>query len=267
MDEKYVLSASFNELVFENRNKKYGAYYIRRNYRRSVMAACVIASSAFCSAMGLYFLTQDNADAMTPPTEYVTHVVDLTQTTDVVNPPKEKQEVQKRLDPPAPKAPKATADLTTPVVTTTQPVTPPPANNEAGGKPTGVEGGTGTGDPVKNPCLDCEQDSAPAKPEPPLVRWASNPPSFPGIDKFFADNTHYPQAAKDEDIEGTVWLTWVVTTTGQVKDVQVLKGANPILDREALRVAKLMPAWTPGDDNGTPVNFIYNKPIRFVLSK
>ena len=101
---------------------------------------------------------------------------------------------------------------------------------------------------------------------PPIIDIATDPPTFKGdIDNFFGKNIKYPAIAKETGVQGTVWLSWVVDTDGKVTSVEVIKGSNPLLDREALRVAQLMPEWNPGKDHGKPIRFRYRKPIRFVL--
>jgi TonB family protein len=89
-----------------------------------------------------------------------------------------------------------------------------------------------------------------------------------GIDSIFAylaATVRYPQEALTQRLEGRVFISFVVGTTGAVEEAQVLKGTHPLLDAEALRVIQSMPAWTPGRQLGRPVRVSYTLPITFRL--
>ncbi len=95
-------------------------------------------------------------------------------------------------------------------------------------------------------------------------------PQFPGGDKariqFLAENIKYPREAREHGIQGTVYITFLITTTGEIKDVRNLKSPHQLLADEAIRVIKLMPKWIPGKQKGKVVNVQYNMPIKFELS-
>ena len=97
------------------------------------------------------------------------------------------------------------------------------------------------------------------------------PPTFPGGSQalldFLRENTKYPEQAKKDSIKGRVVLSFVVETDGGITDLKVVRGVHPLLDEEALRVAKLMPKWEPGYQNGTPVRVKYNIPVTFKLDE
>ncbi|PSR52536.1 hypothetical protein AHMF7605_02840 [Adhaeribacter arboris] len=94
-------------------------------------------------------------------------------------------------------------------------------------------------------------------------------PQFPGgLEKmysFLGKNMKYPEAAHKAKVEGTVVVQFVVTDEGAIKDVHILKGLTAETNAEALRVIKLMPNWTPGKQNGKPVNVQYTLPLQFSL--
>lgn len=81
--------------------------------------------------------------------------------------------------------------------------------------------------------------------------------------KWLADNVKYSAEAANEEVQGKVIVEFVITKTGKTDKVRVLRGLHPALDQEALRVIKAMPAWTPGKQNGQPVNVSYTLPITF----
>ncbi len=83
--------------------------------------------------------------------------------------------------------------------------------------------------------------------------------------RFFAEHIRYPNAAAKNNVEGTVFVTFVVGANGSVRDISVVKGIGFGCDEEALRVANLMPAWTPGKQGGRAVPVKFTIPIRFSL--
>ncbi|MDY6207144.1 MAG: TonB family protein [Prevotella sp.] len=94
-------------------------------------------------------------------------------------------------------------------------------------------------------------------------------PLFPGgesaLRSWLASNTKYPPIAEDNGIQGRVIVQFVVERDGSVSNVQVVRGVDPSLDKEAARVVKSMPKWTPGKQNGQAVRVKYNVPVVFKL--
>ena len=94
-------------------------------------------------------------------------------------------------------------------------------------------------------------------------------PVFPGGDaalmKFIADNTKYPEIAKENGIQGRVFIQFVIDKTGRVTKVQVAKGVDPYLDAEAKRVVAMLPNWSPGKQRGKAVPVTFVVPINFKL--
>ena len=96
-------------------------------------------------------------------------------------------------------------------------------------------------------------------------------PEFPGgseaMNKFLSDNLHYPSQAEKDSVSGTVYLRFVVETSGRVSNIKVLRGIGGGCDEEAVRVVKLMPDWIPGRQNGKKVDVQFTLPIRFRLNR
>jgi len=94
-------------------------------------------------------------------------------------------------------------------------------------------------------------------------------PQFRGgqdsLTSYLVRNLKYPLEAQKNKTKGKVYITFVVSKTGDITDVKILRGVSQQIDEEALRVIKLMPAWTPGKQNGKPVDVQYNMPINFKL--
>lgn len=94
-------------------------------------------------------------------------------------------------------------------------------------------------------------------------------PKFPGGDaelmKYIAKSIKYPVIAQENGIQGRVICEFVVEKTGKVTDAKVLRGVDPSLDKEALRVINSMPTWSPGKQRGKAVRVKFTVPINFRL--
>lgn len=94
-------------------------------------------------------------------------------------------------------------------------------------------------------------------------------PEFPGgqaaLLKFLATSIKYPVIAQENGIQGRVTVSFVVNKDGSVVDAEVVRGVDPSLDKEALRVVGIMPKWSPGEQRGKPVRVKYTVPVTFRL--
>ena len=86
-----------------------------------------------------------------------------------------------------------------------------------------------------------------------------------GLRKFIASNTRYPNSAREQGIEGKVFIRFVISHSGEVINPQVVKSVDRLLDIEAIRVIKMLPNWIPGKKNGKPAYVWYTVPINFQL--
>ena len=95
-------------------------------------------------------------------------------------------------------------------------------------------------------------------------------PSFPGgisgLMTYLNQNTRYPAVAQENGVRGRVVVSFVVGKDGHISDVTVLRSVDPSLDKEAIRVVRNMPRWTPGKQGGEPVRVRYNVPVSFRLN-
>ena len=95
-------------------------------------------------------------------------------------------------------------------------------------------------------------------------------PEFPGgmsaLMKFLNDNIIYPIIAQENGIQGRVITTFVVERDGSITDINVVRGQDPSLDKEAVRVIKTMPRWKPGQQRGKPVRVRFTLPVQFRLA-
>lgn len=95
-------------------------------------------------------------------------------------------------------------------------------------------------------------------------------PEFPGgeaaLNNYLRQNMSYPAIAKESNIQGTVFISFVVNRNGAISDVKILRGIGGGCDEEAVRVVRSMPAWIPGKQNGATVPVLYNLPVKFILN-
>ena len=94
-------------------------------------------------------------------------------------------------------------------------------------------------------------------------------PEFPGgmgeCMKFLSKNIKYPTISQENGVQGRVIVQFVVNTDGSIVEPVVMRGVDPYLDKEALRVIKMMPKWSPGKQRGKPVRVKYTVPVMFRL--
>ncbi len=94
-------------------------------------------------------------------------------------------------------------------------------------------------------------------------------PSFPGGDaelfKYLSQNVKYPVIAQENGVQGRVICQFVVNRDGSIVDVEVVRSVDASLDKEAIRVIKSMPKWSPGQQRGKPVRVKYTLPVNFKL--
>ena len=102
--------------------------------------------------------------------------------------------------------------------------------------------------------------------------WIAEPqPEFPGgqlaLMEWIKQNMVYPQEAKAKGIEGRVIVKFTVEEDGTITNGKILRGVDPLLDNEALRLVSIMPKWSPGRFAGKDIRAIYNLPLSFKLPK
>ncbi len=96
-------------------------------------------------------------------------------------------------------------------------------------------------------------------------------PEFPGgqlaLRKYIAENVEYPEIARENEIQGRVFVQFVVNEKGEVVNAKVVRGVDPSLDKAALKVVNSLPKWKPGKQREKPVKVSFTVPINFMLSK
>ncbi|PLK44622.1 energy transducer TonB [Emticicia sp. TH156] len=274
MEAKNASNITLDEIVFEGRNKEYGAYSLRKNYSRYLTKASVIGIGIFGGA--LLAAWSVNKFGGNKEEELQTVEIDLSKLKeekqeekkpDIPPPPPEpeppKQEIaQIKFIPPEPKADEEVKNEE-----------PPPKVEEVENKvisnvnKEGVETEEVAAAP---PPVEAPKPAEIAQPkEDEIFTTVEQQPEFPGGLKemyaFIGKNLKYPSAAQRANISGRVFAKFVVEKDGRIGDVQILKGIGFGCDEEAQRVIKSMPKWNPGKQNGRSVRVFFTMPINFQL--
>jgi protein TonB len=249
---------AFDDIVFEVRNKEYGAYKLRKKYNRTVLIGLLIGVVIIATAIITPYLNAKAAENRTKRAERQVEIKleNLDTPTEQVAPP-----------PPPPPPPTDVVQqqkyVPPEVVDSIKPedeqkfITADEAQTEVINREV-VE----VVEQVKEEVQETE-----AEPEPFVV--VEEMPMFPGgepaLMKFIGEHTQYPEIAKENNIQGKVIVRFCVTPKGGVSQVSVLKGVDPELDKEAMRVVTTLPAFKPGKQGGKPVPVWYMVPISFTL--
>jgi periplasmic protein TonB len=254
-----------NDIVFQNRNQSYGAYQIRRGYNRTVFVALLISSIAFVFFTSLPAILEMISKAEEEEVKTNTEVV-----VDLEAPPPV-DETEPPPPPPPPPPVMETIKFTPPVVVD-EPLPEdeaPPVQEEIKAQVADVTQ-QGSGDDI----IIVEEGTGEkvVEEEPDKVFLSvEEMPSFPGGEeallKYLAKNTQYPAMEKDANIQGVVYVSFVVNKEGKITNVEIKRSVKggPGFDKEAIRVISSLPKWSPGKQNGRPVSVAYTLPVRFVL--
>lgn len=259
MNLNFTNSGKLNDLIFENKNKNYGAYAIRKSQGDNLMIALFSSLSFFALiAFGAYWFSNRKADTVIDTSGNVPILIEQSVEIDVT-PEKKIEKIEK---PQTQEAPKSFSGQMT-------------ASDD---KKNTLDKTTDDLNINKNPNPD-GKDSVEVKKDIvlPFVKKTEEPekiekivdqmPEFSELSKFIGDNLHYPQYAKDNGTQGTVYLTFVVEKDGSITDVKTLRGIGDGCEQEATRVVKLMPKWKPGINHNNPVRVQCTLPIKFTLNK
>jgi protein TonB len=250
---------SFDDIVFENRNKEYGAYKLRKKYNRNVIIALMISTLILGTVVITPYLNAkaDENKSKRAERQVEIKMESLDRPTETVVPPPP--------PPPPPQDVVQQAKYVPPVVVdsvkpedTAQLMSADQAQIEIKNEDVNIQEVTVAAEEVQE-----NVDAA----EPFYV--VEEMPMFPGgdeaIQKYIGDNVVYPEVAKENNIQGRVIVKFCVTPKGGVDQVSILKGVDPELDAEVVRVVKTLPKFKPGKQGGKPVPVWYTIPINFQL--
>lgn len=259
-----------DELVFENRNKNYGAYALRQSYSKDLTKGLLIGTAVIFAFFGTMYGINYMNTQIEMPNDPIWEITQVNETP--IKKPEEPKKIAEAVKPPkAPvtpptKAPEQPVVTTPAAAATTVPIVADSSQNL--GKPNdlagnGNPGSTGTSTTGSGGTV-ADTTTTIIGTEP--VTYADTMPENPGLPRFLLANIKYPRMAREQGIEGVVYVAFVVGTDGNVSRVSIEKSVHPLLDNEAKRVAAIIPKWKPAKMNGRSVPFLYRLPIRFRLN-
>ena len=264
-------SATLNDIVFESRNKQYGAYDLRLHYSRHTQRALWMGVSIFLMALLLPNL-YDRLRPAEPPTEYMIEATLENLKTDLEEPPvvtPPPVEIPVRQPTVRYILPEVVADAPeeVPIATVEELKEANPGDKTQLGDPDAVEvieaPAESSGPTAAEKVIEVE------KPKEELFLIVEQQPEFPGgnaaLLSFLQKNLRYPRAASNANISGKVYVQFVVNTDGSIQNAEVTKGIGFGCDEEALRVVQQMPRWKPGRQSGRAVRVKFTLPIVFAL--
>ncbi len=272
-----LISNEWADIVFQGRNKVYGAYQLRRGTsKRNILAMVFVAAVAAVAYVGLAaYNSYQEAQKAKFEAEMEASLIET----------KKQAKVEKKTE-----APKVEQVQKVEKVKSSIAFTPPVIKKDSEVKPEEEmktqdelkESKTAIGafdvkgnDEAGGTVLKAVEEIA--TPEPPKQEAEQNKvfdvveqqPSYPGgmgaLNQWLSSNIKYPVMAAENGIEGRVIVQFVVERDGSVSGVHVVRGVDPSLDKEATRVVSMMPKWIPGKQNGSAVRVKYTVPVTFRL--
>lgn len=268
-------SGDWCDMIFEGKNKEYGAYNLRMTSSKRHVGA-FLASIVFVAVVASI---PSFMKAVKPASQNLGGVTQVTEFSDLNQPELPEETIVRTEIAPPPPPVRASIQFTPPVITEDSKVTEDKEMKTAEDllknknlQISVIDYADGSMD--KN-AIDPKElvenkKIVEEKPEPPIA-FAEQMPQYPGGDaellKYIASNLKYPTIAAENGIEGRVTISFVVGKDGSVSDVKIAKTLDPECDKEAMRVVKSMQRWIPGMQNGRPVAVYYSIPILFRLQK
>ena len=250
---------SFDDIVFEFRNKEYGSYWLRKKFARYLLIAFIISLIAVSSGVAVPFIkaltAEDEEIVLAEETSVVLETIEIDDELTPPPPP-----------PPPPSAAEQQVKYTAPVVVHT-------VQEEVQLAIVDDVRETITNEPVPEQIIEVVEEEEPViiEEEPAFV-FVEEDATFRGgtIDDFrtwVQDNIVYPPLAIENNIFGRVTVQFAVNSRGEVVDVVILRGVDPTLDEETKRVILSSPGWNPARQGGRPVKQQFTIPVVFTLTQ
>ena len=269
------------EMVFAGKNKEYGAYQLRKGTSgRNIKALLilVIAAALVGGFLAWKVIEQKQAEEQQAYMEAM-QLAELQK--QAKKEEKKKEPVKPKIEPKKeiPVA-RETQKFTAPVIKKDELVKEENQVKQMDKLDEKVAVGTENKEGTKDRLAEAvRSDIAVAAPPPPpapkpevsnkVFDVVEEMPHFPGgaaaLQAFLSSNTKYPAVARENGVQGRVIVSFVVERDGSITDVRVVRSVDPSLDREASRVVRSMPRWSPGKQNGSAVRVKYTVPVVFRL--
>ncbi|MBK6483849.1 MAG: energy transducer TonB [Chitinophagaceae bacterium] len=264
MDAQKILTADLDDLVFEGRNKSYGAYDLRKRYGKHITMALLISIGIYTVAfVAPYLFNLLKPEPVVEPRKEIKY-------TELSEPPPIDKNTPPPPPPDLPPPPPKTIKFTPPVIKPDEEVKeediPPPVEELQQAEIATVT----EVDPNATYDFSANQETQVVEEKKPeIFMYVEQMPEFPGgqteLIKYLQKNLRYPAAARENGIEGKVVLQFVVDESGKISDLQVVRDIGGGCAEEATRVVKNMPPWKPGKQNGNAVKVYFKLPVTFKL--
>lgn len=248
---------SLEEIVFRHRNKSYGAFRLRSDYKKIITAAMIFALFLTSAAITYPLVTAIYYKPKPKIEEEKISGIELKS-------PKDEEKIK----PDVPEAPEPEIER----VRFAPPVVVDSAVETVFGNQDLLADQTNTGVPDEHPDITVIEGKPvvieqPVKEKPWIV--VEIRPEFPGGEQslmnYLATHLKYPEEAKELGIQGIVYINFVIEKDGSITEVKVMRGIGGGCDEVALQAVREMPRWTPGRQQGNMVRVSFNLPVRFTL--
>lgn len=256
-----IFKGKWIDMVFEGRNKAYGAYVLRKENPKMTLIALLIGASVFASLLALPMLDWSSDEEV---------VEEKVVMVDMANLPPPVEEVKPLIPPPPPPPPAPKIDevkfVKPKVVEKEKVVEEIKTIEELKDKNVGAKDVKGRDDGkivIDAPSGEGEKDVKIVE-DNTVYNAVEVKPDFPGGLQKFYDFVGKNYRAPEEDIRGKVYVQFVVEKDGSLTDIKVMRDIGYGTGAEAIRVLKKSPRWKPGIQNGRPVRVLYSLPISIV---
>ena len=278
MSQIDLIDNRWSDLMFENRNKEYGAYVLRRQTTARNIKSIITVLILFAIVM-VYMVAKNAYDDYQAKHQAQTQVTELTALQEQKKEAKvERKEIvkQEKVEQVVEKV-KSSIKFTAPVIKKDDEVRPEDEmksqdeimNSKVAVGFANVVGNDESGEVLKAKEVLVTEPVKPKEEENKVFDVVEQMPSFPGgtaaLMAYLQKAIKYPPVAEENGIQGRVICTFVVERDGSVTDVRIAKSVDPSLDKEAQRVVSAMPKWIPGKQNGQSVRVKYTLPVTFRL--
>ena len=276
MSKVDLIDNSWVELVFENKNKAYGAYQLRKETGKRNVKAMIIVFATIAAIIVAAWAKVAIENAM-PKKVAIETDVELSKLAQKKEAKVERKEpVKVEMEQKVVEKVKSSVKFTAPEIKKDEDVKP---EDELKSQDDLAKTNTAIGsfdvkgnDEAEGEVLKAKEVIAEEKPkeeETKVFDVVEQMPQFPGgqqaLLEYLSKNIKYPVIAEENGVQGRVIVTFVVERDGSITDVKVVKSVDPSLDKEAQRVVKAMPHWIPGKQNGSAVRVKYTVPVTFRL--
>ena len=276
MSKVDLIDNSWVELVFENKNKAYGAYQLRKETGKRNVKAMIIVFATIAAIIVAAWAKVAIENAM-PKKVAIETDVELSKLAQKKEAKVERKEpVKVEMEQKVVEKVKSSVKFTAPEIKKDEDVKP---EDELKSQDDLAKTNTAIGsfdvkgnDEAEGEVLKAKEVIAEEKPkeeETKVFDVVEQMPQFPGgqqaLFEYLPKNIKYPVIAEENGVQRRVIVTFVVERDGSITDVKVVKSVDPSLDKEAQRVVKAMPHWIPGKQNGSAVRVKYTVPVTFRL--